>query len=33
MEALRCLKRHLARRIHHTLTVNANAPANALALT
>jgi len=32
-EALRCLKRHLARRVHHTLTVNANAPANALALT
>jgi transposase len=32
-EALRCLKRHLARRVHHTLTVNANAPANTLALT
>lgn len=33
MEALRCLKRHLARRVHHLLTANANAPANTLALT
>jgi hypothetical protein len=33
MEALRCLKRHLARRVHRLLTTNANAPANTLALT
>jgi transposase len=33
MEALRCLKRHLARTIHTTMTHNANAPAHALALT
>jgi transposase len=33
MEALRCLKRHLARRIHRLMTTNANAPAPALALT
>jgi transposase len=33
MEALRCLKRHLARRVHHLMTTNANAPATALALT
>lgn len=33
MEALRCLKRHLARRIHKLMTDNANAPAPALALT
>jgi transposase len=33
MEALRCLKRHLARRVHHLMTTNANAPAPTLALT
>jgi transposase len=33
MEALRCLKRHLARTIHTTLTANANTPAQTLALT
>ncbi len=33
MEALRCLKRHLARRIHHLMTTTPNAPAAALALT
>jgi transposase len=33
MEALRCLKRHLARTIHTTLSNNAHAPAHALALT
>lgn len=33
IEALRCLKRHLARRVWRTLTTNANAPANTLALT
>ena len=33
MEALRCLKRHLARRVHTLLTDPANAPTPALALT
>ena len=33
MEALRCLKRHLARRIHHLMTTNANAPTPSQALT
>jgi transposase len=33
MEALRCLKRHLARRVHHLLTDQARAPQTALALT
>jgi transposase len=33
MEALRCLKRHLARRIHQLMTTTPNAPARALALT
>jgi transposase len=33
MEALRCLKRHLARRIHKLMTTNTNAPAHALVLT
>ncbi len=33
MEALRCLKRHLARRIHQLMTTTPNAPATALALT
>jgi len=33
MEALRCLKRHLARRIHHLMTDHANTPAQPLALT
>jgi transposase len=33
MEALRCLKRHLARRVHRLLTTNANTPATPLALT
>jgi transposase len=33
MEALRCLKRHLARRVHHIMTTNADTPAPALALT
>jgi len=33
MEALRCLKRHLARRVHHLMTTTPNAPATALALT
>ena len=33
MEALRCLKRHLARRVHHIMTTNTNAPAPTLALT
>jgi transposase len=33
MEALRCLKRHLARRIHHLMTTNANTPTPTTALT
>jgi transposase len=33
MEALRCLKRHLARRVHHLMTTTPNAPATSLALT
>jgi transposase len=33
MEALRCLKRHLARRVHHLLTDQARATQTALALT
>src|SRR5680860_167932 len=33
IEALRCLKRHLARTIWRTMTTNANAPAPTLALT
>ena len=33
MEALRCLKRHLARRVWHLLTDPARTPPNALALT
>ena len=33
IEALRCLKRHLARTIWRTMTTNTNAPANTLALT
>ena len=33
MEALRCLKRHLARRIHHLMTNNANTPTPTPALT
>jgi len=33
MEALRCLKRHLARRIHKLMTHNPNAPATTPALT
>jgi transposase len=32
-EALRCLKRHLIRTIYNTMTNNATAPAQALALT
>jgi hypothetical protein len=36
-EALRCLKRHITRRVYtllmHTHNMNANAPATALALT
>lgn len=33
IEALRCLKRHLARTVWKTMTTNANAPATTLALT
>jgi transposase len=33
MEALRCLKRHLVRRVHHLLTDQARATETALALT
>jgi len=33
IEALRCLKRHLARTVWRTMTTNANAPATTLALT
>jgi transposase len=33
MDALRCLKRHLARTVHTTMNNNANAPAQPLALT
>jgi transposase len=33
MEALRCLKRHLARRIHHLMTAPANTPTPTPALT
>jgi transposase len=33
MEALRCLKRHLVRRVHHLLTDQARATQTALALT
>jgi transposase len=33
MEALRCLKRHLVRRVHHLLTDQARATGTALALT
>jgi transposase len=33
MEALRCLKRHLARRIHKLMTTNPDSPAQPLALT
>ena len=33
VEALRCLKRHLARTVYKTMTHNANPPAHTLALT
>jgi transposase len=33
MEALRCLKRHLARRVHHLMTTTPNAPTPTPALT
>jgi transposase len=33
IEALRCLKRHLARTVYKTMTTNANAPAHAPTLT